>query len=76
MMKNLISGSLTKTKLVQITDFGESTMELRGKDLEQKLSELRLENAVKGYFCRKHVCLRINFMNIISLGMTITAYEE
>lgn len=43
-MKNLISGSLTKTKLVQITDFGESTMELRGKDLEQKRSELRLEN--------------------------------
>lgn len=29
---------------MQITDFGESAVELRSKDLEQKLSELRLEN--------------------------------
>lgn len=32
----MISGSLTKTKLVQITDFGESAMELRSEDLRTK----------------------------------------
>lgn len=72
-----ISGSLRKTKLVQITDFGKSAVGLRSEDLRTKaLWAWVRKRGVKGCFRRKHVCLHINFMSVVSLGMTIIAYEK
>lgn len=44
--------------------------------LEQKLSELRLENREQKAVLDANVCLHINLMSVVSLGIIIIAYEK